>query len=46
MCVSVFILAQELVFQEKGFKSVRKEQIVPLETRISWENVYKLLKLF
>ena len=35
----------ELVFQEKRFKCVRKEQIVPLETRISWEISYKLLRL-
>lgn len=36
---------QKLVFQEKGFKYVRKEQIIPLGTGLSWENFYKLLRL-
>jgi hypothetical protein len=44
VCVCVCTPTQELVFQERGFKCVRKEQIVPLETGISWENFYKLLK--
>lgn len=45
VCVPVHAPTQELVFPEKGFKCVRKEKIVPLETGISWENFYKLLRL-
>lgn len=36
---------QGVVFHEQGSKCGRKEPVVPLETGMSWENFYKLLRL-